>query len=82
MESEKVIRKNYLVSLDKEKTDFVKGYLKRSGINFSSFLENSVVELYKMIKEEKLKDPGEMKPYEFLQVLADMTKRVCRDPEE
>jgi len=78
-------RKNYTVSLDEEKAEYVKMALKKSGITLSSFVDASVAEYYDNLMEMTefyKKKPEEMTVSEFLNALSVFMGRMMKDPSE
>jgi len=79
------MKKNYLVSLDKEKTEYVKMALKKSGMTLSGFCDASVCEFYdNLIKMSEIykKSPEEMTVPEFLKALGEFMERMMEPNEE
>ncbi len=79
------MRKNYMMSLDKDKTEFVKEALKKSNMTLSGFVEASITELYdNLIKMSAVykKSPAEMTVPEFLTALSGFMERMTESSEE
>jgi len=79
------MRKNYTLSLDKGKTEFVKDALKKSNMTLSGFVETSISELYdNLIKMSEVykKSPAEMTVPEFLSSLSEFMERMTESSEE
>jgi len=73
------MRKRYNVSLDEEKTEFVKAALHKSGMKFSNFLDATISEFYNNLKEiqsEVPKGVESMEAVQFLEALTGMIKRL------
>jgi len=78
-------RKAYFVTLDKEKTEYVKIALKKSGMSLSGFIEASISEFYdNLIKMSEVykKSPEEMTVPEFLKALGEFMERMMESSEE
>lgn len=73
-------KKKYTVTMDAEKGEFVKEILNKSGMTLSGYLEASVIELYEMMHQGGMKDPGEMNAAELFEMLSRMIRRIQRDP--
>lgn len=73
------MRKRYSLSLDQEKTDYVKKRLIQSGMTFSNFVDYAVSELYDNMKEIEKEIPVGKKNItgiEFLEALTRMWKKL------
>lgn len=78
-------RKNYTVSLNEKKTDYVKMVLKKSGITLSGFVDAAISEYYDNLKEMTefyKKKPEEMTVSEFLNALSVFMGRMMKSPSE
>lgn len=72
------MKKIYSVSLDKEIVDYVKPYLKKSGIPFSAYLNSSLIE-YKTLMEDldsEVKDVGNITMVDFINTFQRMMKGI------
>lgn len=73
------MRKRYNVSLDQEKTEYIKAALSKTGVSFSSFLDLAVDEFYdnlKAIKSEVPEGKKELSGVEFLEALTKMWRKM------
>jgi len=78
-------RKAYFVTLDKEKTEYVKIALKKSGMSLSGFVDAAIAEFYdNLIKMNEFyqKSPSEMTVPEFLNALSVFMGRMMEGSEE
>jgi len=72
-------KKTYNVSLDEERTEYVKEAIRKTGMSFSAFLDASIEELYKNLQDVSAgmpKGADELTTVEFLESLTGMLKRM------
>ena len=78
-------RKNYTVSLDEEKTEYVKMALKKANMTLSGFVDASICEFYDNLmkmNEVYQKSPSEMTVPEFLNALSVWMGRLMESSDD
>lgn len=73
------MRKKYNISLDEEKTEYVKNALHKSGMTFSNFLDAAINEFYENLKAMESETPEgkkELSGVEFLEALTRMWRKL------
>jgi hypothetical protein len=73
------MKKNYTVSLDDEKVEFLKPWLEKKGVSFSGFLNGAIDEMVTAIKEMNLpEDVSKMPIGQFMETFARLMKHMRR----
>jgi hypothetical protein len=74
------MRKNYTLSLDVEKTEALRLWLKPKGISFSGYIESLMSEQMAAVERFKIPaDVSEMKLTEFAQMFQKMAVNLARE---
>lgn len=74
------MRKNYMLSLDEEKAEELKGWLEPKGLTFSGYINSLVCEQLATIREFKIPaDTSEMKLADYARLFQKMAVSLSRE---